>query len=677
MHISTNLLTLFAPKESIKTLHIANELGYSKELLIAVKGFDEESKQELEHIVKALHKLPEIKNINYTLMPPREIKNYYRTYYPVLAVFNDANISKELVRKRLLQLYNQQLHSFFYKAVNKNDPLGLFHMPKSQIIAHKGRYITLGTYGYLIKATTNVSPAETAKAKELYVKIQETLQHYPRAIAFAGFFYTVENSAKIKGDVKHIVIISVLVLLLIYLIMLRDIKLLLQTTMAQASSMLFATLICTTTMENFGALSLAFGISLSAVSIDYLFHYYFHNFYHQKKRFDKNVFFGFATTVSAFAIFAFIPIPMIAQISIFAVLSLSFAYVIFTFVFKYIDIKEFSQIEIREKAYKKTPAVAVTLFSLILFTYALLHMHYDDNIRNLDYQNKKLQKIQQIFQSANKTKLLPVIIEASSKEILLQRIHAIKNVTKESFSLANFVLDKQQCEQKEKELLSYDFERLNRDINRAASQIGFRDSYFGDAYKFTRNLPQCDSVDFDIFKTYNLSIYQEGSKYYTIAMVENIDKIAQYKFVHLLDIKSIFSKVADNMLVNIIKYSIVVLLLIFILLFFSVRQKFFYALNYILFPLALSFFIVALLYKVNIMHLFSFIILIAIGIDYGIYMSNTKKVKNTVIAIKYSLLSTLAAFGVLAFSAINALYSIGIVISIGVGAIYLLTKVMR
>jgi len=677
MHISTNLLTLFAPKESTKTLHIANELGYSKELLIAVKGFDEESKQELDHIVKALDKLPEIKNINYKMTPSREIKNYYRSYYPILAVFNNINISKETLEKKLLQLYNQQLHGFFYQPINKNDPLGLFHMPKSQIIAHKGPYITLGKYGYLIKATTNVSPSETAKAKELYMKIQETLQHYPRAIAFSGFFYTVENSTKIKSDVKHIVIFSVLVLLLIYLIMLHDIKLLLQTMMAQASSMLFATLICTMTIENFAALSLAFGISLSAVSIDYLFHYYFHNFYHQKKRFDKNVFFGFATTVSAFAIFAFIPIPMIAQISIFAVLSLSCAYVIFTFVFKFIDIKEFAQIEIREKEYKKISAIAVTVFSLTLLAYALLHMHYDENIRNLDYQNKKLQKIQQIFQSVNKTKLLPVIIKAPSKEMLLQRVHIVKDMTKESFSLANFVLDKRQCERKEKELLSYDFERLNKDINKAASKVGFRDSYFQDAYKFTQNLPKCNSVDFDIFETYNLSIYHEGSKYYTIAMVDNVDKIAQYKFVRVLDIKSIFAKVADKMLANIMKYSIIVLLLIFILLFLSVGQKFFYALNYILFPLALSFFIVTLLYKVNIMHLFSFIILIAIGIDYGIYMSNTKKVKTTIIAIKYSLLSTFAAFGVLAFSTINALYSIGIVISIGVGAIYLLTKVMR
>ena len=77
------------------------------------------------------------------------------------------------------------------------------------------------------------------------------------------------------------------------------------------------------------------------------------------------------------------------------------------------------------------------------------------------------------------------------------------------------------------------------------------------------------------------------------------------------------------------------------------------------------------------MHLFSLIILIAIGIDYGIYMSNSNKQTQTVLAIKYSLLSTFAAFGVLVFSSITALSSIGIVISLGVSSIYILTKVMR
>ena len=53
-------------------------------------------------------------------------------------------------------------------------------------------------------------------------------------------------------------------------------------------------------------------------------------------------------------------------------------------------------------------------------------------------------------------------------------------------------------------------------------------------------------------------------------------------------------------------------------------------------------------------------------------MQNTKTTAQTKIAIKYALLSTFSGFGVLVFSSTVALYSIGFVISIGIGAIFLL-----
>jgi predicted exporter len=77
------------------------------------------------------------------------------------------------------------------------------------------------------------------------------------------------------------------------------------------------------------------------------------------------------------------------------------------------------------------------------------------------------------------------------------------------------------------------------------------------------------------------------------------------------------------------------------------------------------------------MHFFALIILIAIGIDYGIYMSNTQNKFNTILAIRYSLLSTFAGFGVLIFSSIVALNSIGLVISLGIISIFILIKVMK
>jgi len=503
------------------------------------------------------------------------------------------------------------------------------------------------------------------------------LKSHPDAVAFAPFFYSVENSAKIKGDVKYIVALSTIILLLIYLVMLRDIKLLSHTFVALGSSMLFATLVCTTTVENFGVLSLAFGTSLTAVSIDYFFHYYFHGFYTEKRGFDKSVFYGFMTTIVAFGIFSFIPVPMISQISMFALLSLSFAYFLFTFIFPYLDIKAQHR-EIQEsKGGFKVSSSLISLLALLLLAYSFYSIKFDDNIRNLDYQNVKLQKAQALFKESSSNKLYPVIVQASTEAQLLERLHTLKETQESSFSFANFVAEKELCQKRVLEIKNYDFNSLNAIINKEAKKVGFRDDYFSSAYKFTNELPSCEDINLKIFKSLNLNTYSENTHLYTIAMVSEQKSAVAFKWVSSIDVKSMFAKVAGEMFESISSYSFVVLLVIFGLLLFSVKKKFFYALNYILFPLGFTLAVISTFYELNIMHLFSLIILIAIGIDYGIYMSNSNKPANTMLAIKYSLLSTFAAFGVLLFSTITALYSIGIVISLGVSSIFLLTRVMR
>ncbi len=64
-------------------------------------------------------------------------------------------------------------------------------------------------------------------------------------------------------------------------------------------------------------------------------------------------------------------------------------------------------------------------------------------------------------------------------------------------------------------------------------------------------------------------------------------------------------------------------------------------------------------------------VILAIGIDYAIYLSR-KNNALTKEAINYSLISTFAGFGVLIFSKINALFSMGVVATIGIISIFIL-----
>jgi len=681
IHISTNLLSLFATQESVEKLTIANNLGYSKEMLIAVKGFDKEAKKELREISKKLKELQYINFVQSSIVPTQEIQEYYKNYYPLLATFNDTNITQEQVSQKLQALYEGQLSSVFYSSIDKNDPMGLFKLNniKNSNVSHKGEFITLGEYGYLIRVMTDISPSQMREAKELYRDVHSLLSAYPEAVAFAPFFYTVENSTKIQADVEWIIILSTVILLLIYYLFLKNIRLLSQIVIALLSSMVFASLVSTLFIENFHVLSLAFGMSLTAVSIDYLLHYYFHNFYEKREFIDKNVLYGYLTTVTAFAIFSFIPIPLIAQISSFAVLSLSFAYLLFTFVFPHLGVKKQYRVEKveGEKREKKAPAFLFFALSLVLFAYSAFNFKLDSNIRNLDYQNLHLLESEKLFKSNNTTKITPVIVEAKTQDKLIEQLHQLQLLLPDTFSLAAFITEQESCHKRAERLQQYDFKNLNRLINEEAHSIGFREDYFKDAYGFVAPLAPCRVAELDIFQTYGLSLYKERDRFYTIAFISDVKKVQNLPYITHINVKEMFNRSAQKMYDDLLKYGSIVLIMIFVLLFLSVRQRFIYAINYILFPLGLTMAVVVSIDAINIMHLFSLIILIAIGIDYGIYMSNSIKPSSTMLAIKYSLLSTFAAFGVLVFSTIVALHSIGLVITLGCGAIFILIKAMK
>jgi len=680
IEISTNLLSLFASKESLQRLDIANKLGYSKEMLIAVKGFSKNSRAEVKEIVKKLNKLKEINSITYSLTPTKEIQNYYRENYTLLADFNSSKLTRADVKERLEKLYNQQLNALFYTPVNKSDPLSLFKLPLSNKGAkeYRNNLLTLGNYGYLIRVESNVSASDVNSAKQLYKKVHQIFKAYPNVVAFAPFFYTVENSAAIQSDVQYIVILSTILLLLLYYMLIKNIKLLTQTVIALASSMLFATLICTTLFSNFNILSLAFGMSLTAVSIDYLLHYYFHNFYQTKEKIDKDVLYGFLTTVSAFGIFIFIPIPLISQISLFSVLSLSFAYLLFTFIFPYLNIAAYVGKSSDTKRQRfSLSSKAIFAISILLFIYTAFHFKLDSNLRNLDYQNKGLQTAQKLFQNANKKKLTPVIVEGKNDKELIDNLTLLEKKAPATISLASFVLSSQTCHKKLKTLQEYNFQKVNKFINEEANKIGFKKNYFQDAYTFAQKPQNCKIPSLAIFQSLSLPYYATKEKVYTIALVPNTQTIESLKFVKQINVKEMFKKSTNMMYENLLLFGSIVLVVIFFLVYISVKERFLFALNYILFPTAVTMALISSFEAINLMHLFSLIILIAIGIDYGIYMSNSKTHQDTMIAIKYSLLSTFGAFGVLVFSTITALNSIGLVITVGCGAIFILIKVMR
>ncbi len=663
VNFSTNFIEIFFSQKSLKLFDIAKKFGVSNEILISKKGFDKRSFDELKDLAVEIRKIPEISKVEVSFGVSDEMKKYLRKNFYILADFNNTKITNNDIEKKLQKIKEKIYNSFIYEPVNSYDPLGLFKVD----FKAGSKFLKLKNYGYIIKATTTVNTSDAAKARVVYDKIKTTLKKYPDTIAYAPFFFLVENSAHIRGDAQIIMMISTILLLILYFIILKNHKLFLNAILAIASSVLSAILLTSLIFDSISILALVFGISITTISIDYMFHYYFHGDFGRKKFIlQKRVFFGFLTTVGVFIIFSFININLFAQLAIFSVVSLSVAYALFTWVFVHLDISA-PVIKKSKRKLKNSNPLHVVILSLVLLGFAYHNLHFDNNLKNLDYQNDKLLKLSKKFNSNSiKGKYKSIIIKAKTKELLLEKYEKILQIYPSMLGIGKFVFSDKKCKQKLDELKRYNFNKVKKQIDIYSKKIGFNDT-FKNAYKgvdkLKCNMKVLDDMHFKIIKNAN--------NYYTLAFIDK-DLIKPNKLFEIVDLAKTLSSDTKEMKDTLGKYMLISIAFIFAVLLFTYGKEMFYPAIYLLFPVSVVLFSISLLGKINIMHIFALVILIAISIDYGIYMYKTPTVNETKMAIKYALLSTFFGFGILIFSSTVALHSIGLVITLGVASIFLL-----
>ncbi len=98
-------------------------------------------------------------------------------------------------------------------------------------------------------------------------------------------------------------------------------------------------------------------------------------------------------------------------------------------------------------------------------------------------------------------------------------------------------------------------------------------------------------------------------------------------------------------------------------------------------PLLASIFTLALLahfgHGLNLFHLMALILVLGIGLDMGIFLSESSDYSHTWLAVSLSAFTSLLAFGLLAFSDTPVLYHFGLTVLIGLTLVWLLAPIMR
>jgi len=661
---STNFLDIFLSNNSIKLFDIAKKFGLSNEILIAKKGFNKKSLDDLYEISNKLEELPEISELAISFNVSKNMKEYLKKNYYLLAEFDDKKLSKKDILHKLKNIHEQIYDSVIYEPINSYDPLDLF----STISSSSERYFKLKNYGYVLKAKTIVNTSNANESKIIYNKIHQVLNNYENIIVFAPFFYLVENSSFIKNDAQLIMFISSILLLILYFLILKNVKLFLNTILVITSSILSAILLTSLIFDEISILALVFGISISTISIDYMFHYYFHGKFKERKFIiQKSVIYGFLTTFGVLMIFSLINIELFKQLAIFSAISLLIAYLLFSWTFIYLDISSLNIVE-KNINLKKINPIYIIIASFLMLVFVYNNLNFDNNLKNLDYQNEKLINLSDKFKKDfHNNKYQSFIISAKSKEKLLQKYEEYELLYPEVLGIGKYLYSSKKCNEKLEKLRTYDFNEIKNYINDSAKEVGFND-IFKNAYVGIEEL----KCNMSYQKDMKFKIIEEDNIYYTMAFTDKKYNIKNTKNLQTIDLGKSLSKDTESMKNTLIEYILVSTVFIILILFIIAKSNILYPLSYMIFPISTVLFVISLLGDINIMHMFALVILLAIGIDYGIYMYKTSNKEKTKLAIRYALISTFSGFGVLVFSSTVALHSIGLVITVGIISIFFL-----
>lgn len=662
--ISTNLQSILPQSENKELLSQFLTLKENKKLFVLIKGSNKKALNNLKEYEKNLLKIDGIKKE--TKKFNKELANYKEDYYLYLNQLNKNKLKNLNEQDELSKLYKKILNSFIVVPLNRQDPLSLFEKNISDIHIKNGK-IFLKDYGYLsiFKIDKNINTLNEYEI--IYDKIQALKKE--NITTFSSIYYFVENSRYIKQDANKIIIIATLILLFLYLFILRNIKLLANTLFTLASSALLATIFITSLYEEISIFVLVFGLSISTISIDYMFHNYFHKNYGNNNRFNKEVFWGFFTTFFAFFILSFIDFLLIKQITQFAMISIFSSYIIFTFIYPKIGFLQ-KELKFFPLNLQRVKYNYFFIFSILAILYSSLNLNFDFNIKSLDYDNKKLKKQEEFLKTNLLNKeLTTIVIKAKTIDELIMYNEQIKLLDKNSTSSLDQLISKTNFFKKNEEFSKLQFSKIQANIDNNTVKVGFKKETFKNIYTHKTKPPV---YTYKKLKDFAIAIkkYKDGYLSFVLISKDKTQEVLKENFAYSINLKNLFEKSLKKDFNKMLSLGILSLVFIIFILLLITKRKIFQALTFLTLPSAFIFLYLSII-PINILHIFMLFIILAISIDYAIYSSkdNSLQTKESII---FSALSSFTGFGVLVFSNTASLFSIGSVATLGILAILIL-----
>ncbi|MCI7410477.1 hypothetical protein [Helicobacter bilis] len=316
-----------------------------------------------------------------------------------------AQYDKNIESKHNAQSYNTIFHP--------SDPLQLLILqtPKPYIFVAKD-------YGYM--AIVTMKDVKSESVKETLEGFARIATEYPNIRYFSQNFMSVENLGLILNEVNFLLSFATLAFITLYFVIIRIPLLTLNTICTLITANIIAILVVSSVYPKVTIMALSFGMGISNIAIDYMMHHNFFNLYVSAQRvFNRPVFYGYITTIIGFSACLFIPFPLLSQLSLYAIISLTLCYISFAFMYPKIG---FSKPRLFPKLaqirFQKVSSYTFLGLSLCAFVFAFMFLRLDFDLSKLDYQNKRMQNERTFFTNAQNN-TTQILLSSSSLDSLI------------------------------------------------------------------------------------------------------------------------------------------------------------------------------------------------------------------------------------------------------------------
>lgn len=651
--ISLDVLDLFPQGNEREWVDLNRKFSDSKTIYVSKKDA-----RDFDTFISDVALLPNVATVHQGVKPNLFFQEFLSKNYFYLGVLRANKMEPK-------EMLNTLLQSASSPNFNPLDPLKIIEIPQfsKDFVFENEPYVVV-----------QMKSADAKKVHLLYEEFTSLAQKYGIKHYFSPLFMSVENPQLIMDEVNLLMLFSAGFFLILYFVILRMPLLAFNMIATLVFSNLIAILALLLLYPSVSIMSLSFGIGISNICIDYMMHHHFLGFYLQRKiRFNSAVFYGFITTLVGFFVCLFVPFPLLNQLALYAMINLTAAYLCFAFLYQKIGFEKPRMYQkIEEISLNCIPSFYFLILSVVMLGVMSVKITADFDLSKLDYQNVQMNAQKDFFAPLQDVEK-PYLFYATSIDGLIAKAREIDSLLSSPTALAIFPT-KAEIKKREryyKSMSFYDFKKRYED---AVYQIGKIDKNLAQTLSYAyKNIPRFQGeLTFDELSLMGFTIIKDGKKYYTQSYTSELSKLEHLTGVNTSQTQDLIAQITQGIYAPMVSILALAFVAMVVLLAISTRGDFFNALSFILFPFGVVMCYLSLRSAVNIMHLFALLIVVVVGVDYGIYHTREGRVEGARSAILFSILTTLFSFGFFLFSQTRALNSFGEVICLGMGSLLVL-----